>query len=126
MIEMNVFRRASNIIATGLLSTALCLGASIGKAEAWSLEEAAKPYAGVEIRTICDGYAPCVSNKELSEEFTERTGIIVNIEVAQRPNRERDPEIGDQRLALRPSRRDRGWHCARSWMVSQPSDEVSG
>lgn len=81
MIEMNVFRRASNIIATGLLSTALCLGASIGKAEAWSLEEAAKPYAGVEIRTICDGYAPCVSNKELSEEFTERTGIIVNIEV---------------------------------------------
>ncbi len=52
--------------------------------------------------------------------------IIFNIEVAQRPNRERDPEIGDQRLALRPSRRDRGWHCARSWMVSQPSDEVSG
>ncbi len=35
--------------------------------------------------------------------------IIFNIEVAQRPNRERDPEIGDQRLASRsPVRARRG------------------
>ena len=52
------------------------------EAHAWSLEEAAKPYAGTEVRGICDGYAPCMAYVALTEEFEQLTGIKVNFEIA--------------------------------------------
>jgi multiple sugar transport system substrate-binding protein len=51
-------------------------------ASAWTLEEAAKPYAGQSIRVICDGYSPCLAYKELAKDFGARTGIEVSVEVA--------------------------------------------
>ena len=53
-----------------------------GEAQAWSLEEAAQPYAGSEVRGICDGYAPCMSYVALTDEFEQITGIKVNFEIA--------------------------------------------
>ena len=75
----------SNLSTTFAFFAVAALSAGLSLAPraawAWSLEEAAKPYQGVEIRTICDGYAPCLANKELAPEFTEITGIEVLIEV---------------------------------------------
>lgn len=70
---------------------ALCLGVAVcavgiaggaERANAWSLTEAAKPYAGQTIRCVGDGYAPFVAYQKLSEEFTQATGIKVEWEVA--------------------------------------------
>ena len=49
---------------------------------AWSLEEAAKPYAGTEVRGICDGYASCMAYIGLTEEFEQLTGIKVQFDVS--------------------------------------------
>lgn len=69
-----------------LLAAALVVGAAGGlastEASAWSLEEAAKPYAGTEVRGIYDGYSPCLAYIEIAKKFEERTGIKVILEVA--------------------------------------------
>ncbi|MDH3689221.1 MAG: extracellular solute-binding protein [Gammaproteobacteria bacterium] len=60
-----------------------CLASSMlvsSGAQAWSLEEAAEPYRGTEINVICEGYPPCYALRDVSPEFTERTGIKVNFE----------------------------------------------
>ncbi len=67
---------------------ALVFGASVltgltaNDAVAWSLEEAAAPYAGSEVRGICDGYSPCLAYTEMAKKFEELTGIKVVLEVA--------------------------------------------
>ena len=50
-------------------------------AGAWSLEEAAKPYAGVTIRTIGEALPPLEAMAALKSEFEEHTGIEVVIEM---------------------------------------------
>ncbi len=75
----DVLPRAS---AAAALVAALVAGFGSGEAKAWSLEEAAKPYAGTEVRGICDGYSPCLAYIELAKEFEQKTGIKVNFEVA--------------------------------------------
>ena len=51
-------------------------------AAAWSLEEAAKPYAGTTIKCVGDGYAPFLAYQQLAaEQFTPLTGITVEWEV---------------------------------------------
>jgi multiple sugar transport system substrate-binding protein len=64
-------------------TSALALGAALmaaaGPAAAWSLEEAAEPYAGTEVNVVFldrPGYAAAI---EMLPEFEERTGISVNI-----------------------------------------------
>ena len=52
-----------------------------GKAGAWSLEEAAKPYEGVTIRTIGEALPPLEAMNKLKHRFEERTGIKVVIEM---------------------------------------------
>ena len=52
------------------------------KTRAWTLEEAAKPYAGTEVRGICDGYAPCMAYVSLTEEFEKLTGIKVKFDIS--------------------------------------------
>ncbi len=69
---------AAVTLAAGL---AVSLGAA-NQAQAWSLGEAAKPYAGTEVRGICDGYAPCEAYIELTKKFEDITGIKVNFEIA--------------------------------------------
>ncbi len=67
------FAGATAVVSMSVLATS---------AGAWSLEEAAAPYKGEEITVICDGYSPCLAYKELAKVFEERTGIKVNVEVA--------------------------------------------
>jgi len=62
--------------------SAAVFGFATGDARAWSLEEAAKPYAGTEVRGICDGYSPCLAYIEMAKEFEQITGIKINMEVA--------------------------------------------
>jgi multiple sugar transport system substrate-binding protein len=75
--------RYSLWVGAAALAAVLAVG-TIGadKAQAWSLEEAAKPYAGTEVRGICDGYAPCMSYVDLTAEFEEITGIKVNFDIS--------------------------------------------
>jgi multiple sugar transport system substrate-binding protein len=54
---------------------------SSNNAMAWSLQEAAKPYAGTEVRGICDGYSPCLAYTEMAKKFEELTDIKVVLEV---------------------------------------------
>jgi multiple sugar transport system substrate-binding protein len=77
-------KRLSEMALHGALALVLGLALSLGagKAAAWSLEDAAKPYAGTEVRGICDGYAPCMAYIELTSEFEALTGIKVKFEVA--------------------------------------------
>ena len=74
-------RRAATVVATIAIAAGLS-ALPDGAAKAWSLEEAAKPYSGTEVRGICDGYAPCLSYIELAKKFEEKTGIKINLEVA--------------------------------------------
>ena len=77
--------RTSRRAATVVAAIAIVAGLSAfpdGAAKAWTLEEAAKPYSGTEVRGICDGYAPCLSYIELAKKFEEITGIRINLEVA--------------------------------------------
>ena len=75
------FLRATALAAVSLL---VAVAAAERPAQAWSLKEAAQPYAGTEIRGICDGYAPCLAYIELAKKFKAETGIKVNLEVAGR------------------------------------------
>ena len=71
----------SSIFATGQPRRLLAVGAACalalglvlgsGSASAWSLKEAAKPYAGAKIHCAGDGYAPYIGYEKLSKEFTE-------------------------------------------------------
>jgi multiple sugar transport system substrate-binding protein len=51
------------------------------QAGAWTLEEAAKPYAGTTVRTIGEALPPLEAMKALAPQFTKRTGIKVEIEM---------------------------------------------
>ena len=53
----------------------------ITAAHGWSLEDAAKPYAGTTIRTIGEAYPPLQAMDQLKHKFEERTGIKVEIEM---------------------------------------------
>ena len=76
--------RRSLTLSAMAIATGVILAGFIphGPAKAWSLKEAAKPYAGAEVRGICDGYAPCLAYIELTKEFEQLTGIKVKFEVA--------------------------------------------
>jgi multiple sugar transport system substrate-binding protein len=71
---MNLTLRASALaLAAAALSTTSAL------AQDWSLETAAEPYAGTELEVLFldrPGYAAAL---EMIPEFTERTGIVVNV-----------------------------------------------
>lgn len=67
------------VAAAALFATAAGTSTS---AVAWSLEEAAKPYAGTTIKCVGDGYAPFLAYQQLAtEQFTPMTGITVEWEV---------------------------------------------
>ena len=69
------FRSHASAFAVG---AALAAAAIAGPASAWSLEEAAKPYAGTELEVIFldrPGYAAA---EKMIPEFEEKTGIVVN------------------------------------------------
>ena len=66
------------VSAAALLAVGLAAG---GPAVAWTLEEAAKPYAGVTLRTIGEALPPLEAMNKLKGEFEKRTGIEVVIEM---------------------------------------------
>ncbi|MEE9301771.1 MAG: hypothetical protein V3V17_11715, partial [Alphaproteobacteria bacterium] len=75
--------RFSLWVGAAALAAVLAVGTiDADKAQAWSLEEAAAPYAGTEVRGICDGYAPCMAYVDLTAEFEEITGIKVNFDIS--------------------------------------------
>ncbi len=75
--------RFSLWVGAATLAAVLAVGTiDADKAQAWSLEEAAAPYAGTEVRGICDGYAPCMAYVDLTAEFEEITGIKVNFDIS--------------------------------------------
>lgn len=66
----------------GAVALAAGVALSAAPASAWTLEEAAKPYAGAKIKCVGDGYAPFVAYQKLAQEkFTPLTGITVEWEV---------------------------------------------
>jgi len=78
----------SNKVKTALGAAALMLGttALTPSAFAWSLEEAAAPYAGTQVNVIFldrPGYRAII---DLLPEFQERTGITVNYEISPYEN----------------------------------------
>jgi multiple sugar transport system substrate-binding protein len=80
MNRISVYLRSLPAIAA---VTCAAIGLSLVQprpALAWSLEEASEPYRGTEINVICEGYPPCYALRDVSPEFTERTGIKVNFE----------------------------------------------
>ena len=56
------------------------------EAGAWSMQEAAEPYRGQEIKVICEGYPACFAMRDMSVEFTEKTGIKVAFEIGDMLN----------------------------------------
>ncbi len=60
-------------LMSGLATTAI--------AGAWTLEDAAKPYKGVTIRTIGEALPPLEAMAKMKHKFEERTGIEVVIEM---------------------------------------------
>lgn len=69
-----------SFLAGVALATALTLTLGNGPAKAWSLKEAAKPYAGTTIRIIGEALAPLESLNQQKAAFEEETGIKVVIE----------------------------------------------
>jgi multiple sugar transport system substrate-binding protein len=75
--------RLSRWVGAAALAAVLAIGViGADKAQAWTLEEAAKPYAGTEVRGICDGYASCMAYVSLTEEFETLTGIKVKFDIS--------------------------------------------
>jgi multiple sugar transport system substrate-binding protein len=72
----------SGVFALGVIFS----GFTATEANAWSLEEAAAPYKGQEIKVICEGYPACFAMKEMSPQFTEMTGISVTFEIGDMLN----------------------------------------
>jgi multiple sugar transport system substrate-binding protein len=64
-----------------IVGAALAATLASGSAGAWSLEEAAKPYAGVTVRTIGESLPPLEAMDKLKHKFEEATGIEVVIEM---------------------------------------------
>jgi multiple sugar transport system substrate-binding protein len=65
--------------ASALALAAAALSGTGAAAQEWSLETAAQPYAGTELEVLFldrPGYAAAL---EMIPEFTERTGIVVNV-----------------------------------------------
>lgn len=67
--------------AGALVAAALCVASLPASAGAWSLEEAAKPYAGTTIRTIGEALPPLEALNKMKHEFEEKTGITVEVEM---------------------------------------------
>jgi multiple sugar transport system substrate-binding protein len=67
-------------ILAGAALAAAALAAAPGTAAAWTLEEAAKPYAGTTIRIIGEALAPLESLNQQKAAFEEATGIKVEVE----------------------------------------------
>lgn len=68
-----------SIFATLALAGALVAGTAVEKAGAWSLDEAAKPYAGTQLNVVFllrPGYEAAA---KMLPEFEKKTGIKVNI-----------------------------------------------
>jgi multiple sugar transport system substrate-binding protein len=71
--------RLMSHVSSIALAAALAFGTVIDDAKAWSLEEAAKPYAGTEVEVVFllrPGYEAA---KQMLPEFEEKTGIKINI-----------------------------------------------
>ncbi|MCU0869846.1 MAG: sugar ABC transporter substrate-binding protein [Burkholderiales bacterium] len=64
----------------GVVAALLCVF-QVPQVLAWTLEEAAKPYAGTTLRTIGEALPPLEAMKALAPAFTKRTGIKVEIEM---------------------------------------------
>lgn len=71
-------RSGVRVLTAALLTAAFASSA----AGAWTLEEAAKPYEGASVRGICDGTTSCLAAMEHAKVFSKRTGIDVQLEVA--------------------------------------------
>ncbi len=65
-MSKSTIRKLRNLILTGVLATGIAGALAMSEARAWSLEEAAKPYAGTDVRGICDGYSPCLAYTEMA------------------------------------------------------------
>lgn len=72
-----IFRIGIGQTVTAVIAMALINAQAYG----WSLEEAAKPYKGVTIRTIGEALPPLEAMEKLKSKFEERTGIEVVIEM---------------------------------------------
>lgn len=71
--------RMTSYLSSAALALALSVTQPAGDAKAWSLEEAAKPYAGTEVEVVFllrPGYEAA---KQMLPEFEEKTGIKINI-----------------------------------------------
>jgi len=78
----SVTSKLSHTVALAAVGLLAVVATADRPAQAWTLKEAAQPYAGTEIRGICDGYAPCLAYIELAKKFEAETGIKVKLEVA--------------------------------------------
>lgn len=72
--------RLGRLVALATVLAVGCLAAA-SPGHAWTVEEAAKPYAGATIKCVGDGYAPFLAYQKLAERFTGMTGIKVEWEV---------------------------------------------
>ena len=81
-MNKSIIQQLRNCLLTGVLAAGIAGAFASTEAVAWSLEDAAKPYAGTEVRGICDGYSPCLAYTEMAKKFEEMTGIKVVLEVA--------------------------------------------
>ena len=70
----------SSFMLGAALAAAMALVAVPGTAGAWTLEEAAKPYAGKTIRIVGEALAPLESLNQQKSAFEEATGIKVVVE----------------------------------------------
>ena len=73
------FNRRQILIGTAS-SLALAAGPRIARGAAWSLKEAAAPYAGTTIRIIGEALAPLESLNQQKAAFEEESGITVEVE----------------------------------------------
>lgn len=85
---MKVSIRGWRIRAAGcaLALSAIFSGFATTEANAWSLEEAAEPYRGQELKVICEGYPACFAMQDMSEQFTAMTGINITFEIGDMLN----------------------------------------
>ena len=81
MTRLFTSMRPSRLMVALAAALALVGGYAMAEAKAWSLKEAAAPYAGTTINMICQAYTPCDAIEVLAPEFTEETGITVNFEL---------------------------------------------
>lgn len=74
--------KLAGVLSSAVAGAALLASAGTTPAAAWSLQEAAQPYAGTTIKCVGDGYAPFLAYQKLAEEqFTPLTGIKIEWEV---------------------------------------------